>query len=122
MTNDCNYGIGNHYRIFIVAYICALLGLLSYTTAKLGPHVAVTSYYRYWLRHWSVSEALAKKCIIPSSIDYITHTMSEQSNTAFYNKSPIPSHVSVSSVVYRNNCKQLHPIPKLAFGQRQSWC
>ena len=87
MTNDYNYGIGNHYRIFTVAYICALLGLLSYTIAKMGPHVAVTSYYRYCLRHWLVSEALVRKCIIPSSIDYITHTMSEQSNNAFYSKS-----------------------------------
>jgi len=29
MTSDCNYGIGNYYRIFTVAYICALLGLLT---------------------------------------------------------------------------------------------
>jgi len=77
MTNDCNYRIGNHYRIFTVAYISALLGLLSYATTKLGPHVAVTSYNRYWLRHWWVSVAWVRKRIIPSCIDDIIHTMYE---------------------------------------------
>jgi len=31
----------------------------------------------------------------------------------FYNKLPIPFYVSVSFVVCRNSCTQLHPIPKI---------
>jgi len=110
---------GSNFRIFTVAYICALLCLVSYTTAKLGPHAAVTWYYRYWLRYWWVSVACVRKCIISSCIVHITHSTSEQSNTVFITNCRYLltcRYLSLSAGIVVRNCT---PFPKFEFAQGQ---